>query len=202
MAQGKKSFVLYTDLIHTVKILNNNKAGILFKHILSYCNDENPESDDILLLTLFEPIKQQLKRDLRKYEEKRKKLSAAGKRSAAVRNERKNEQMLNDVEPALTNSTVNVNDNDNVIQLDIKQIDKFILELKTQEQFLEGLYMTFKLKNKIIGKLALKFREHLKMFPKTYDNFLEFRNHFGSWVRFKITKGELGEFLKHQKGEL
>ena len=68
MAQGKKSFVLYCDLIHTVKKLPNEKAGELFKHILSYVNDENPDTDDLVINISFEPIKQQLKRDLKKYE--------------------------------------------------------------------------------------------------------------------------------------
>ena len=41
MAENKKSFVLYTDLIHTVSKMPNDKAGELFKHILMYVNDEN-----------------------------------------------------------------------------------------------------------------------------------------------------------------
>ena len=73
MAQDKKSFLLYTDLIHTVKKLNDEQAGKLFKHVLEYVNDLNPQTDDILLQVCFEPIKQSLKRDLRKYENMREK---------------------------------------------------------------------------------------------------------------------------------
>lgn len=43
-------------------------AGRLFKHIFSYVNDENPTSDELLLNIAFEPIKQSLKRDLKKWE--------------------------------------------------------------------------------------------------------------------------------------
>jgi len=68
MANGKTSFVLYTDVWHTVEKLTNDKAGILFKHILRYVNDQNPETKDIIIQIAFEPIKQSLKRDLRKYE--------------------------------------------------------------------------------------------------------------------------------------
>jgi len=68
MATDKKSFLLYCDLIHTVNELPDDKAGELFKHILSYVNDENPVTDDLLIRISFEPIKQQLKRDLKKYE--------------------------------------------------------------------------------------------------------------------------------------
>ena len=42
MAQDKKSFLLYCDLIHTIDKLPNEKAGELFKIILQYVNDKNP----------------------------------------------------------------------------------------------------------------------------------------------------------------
>lgn len=76
MAQDKKSFLLYCDLLHTVSKMPNEKAGELFKHILSYVNDENPSTDDIIIQLVFEPIKQQLKRDLIKYQTVREKNSA------------------------------------------------------------------------------------------------------------------------------
>jgi len=68
MAQNKKSFILYTDLIHTVDQLNEEQAGKLFKHILAYVNDLNPKTDDVITKIAFEPIKQQLKRDLQKWD--------------------------------------------------------------------------------------------------------------------------------------
>lgn len=68
MAENKKSFLLYVDLLHTVKKMPDDKAGLLFKHILEYVNDLNPETDDLIVDLTFEPIKQQLKRDLQKWE--------------------------------------------------------------------------------------------------------------------------------------
>jgi len=68
MAENKKSFLLYIDIYHTVKKLTDEQAGVLFKHILSYVNDENPILNNLLLEIAFEPIKQSLKRDLRSYE--------------------------------------------------------------------------------------------------------------------------------------
>ncbi len=68
MAEGKKSFVLYCDQKHTIELLPDDIAGRLFKHIFRYVNDENPTSDEILLQVAFEPIKQQLKRDLKDWE--------------------------------------------------------------------------------------------------------------------------------------
>ena len=67
MANGKKGFMLYTDLIHTVEKLSKEQAGELFLHILKYVNDKNPILDNLILEIAFEPIKQQLKRDLEKY---------------------------------------------------------------------------------------------------------------------------------------
>ena len=66
MAENKKSFVLYCDLIHTIEQLTNEQAGDLFKHILRYVNDQNPEAKSVITKIAFEPIKQQLKRDLQK----------------------------------------------------------------------------------------------------------------------------------------
>ncbi len=70
MAKDKKGFVLYADLIHTVKKLPQEQQAKLFIHILEYVNDLNPETDDILVDIAFESIKQHLKRDLKKYEKR------------------------------------------------------------------------------------------------------------------------------------
>ena len=69
MATDKKSVLLYCDIIHTIEGLEDDEAGRLFKHYLRYINDKNPTSDRLTEL-LFEPIKQNLKRDLRKWEDK------------------------------------------------------------------------------------------------------------------------------------
>lgn len=72
MANDKKSFLLYCDLIHTVEQLTDEQAGDLFKHILRYVNDQQPQTDNVITRIAFEPIKQSLKRDLQKYEDIRK----------------------------------------------------------------------------------------------------------------------------------
>lgn len=113
---------MYTDVHHTVKKLTDEQAGKLFKHILSYVNDENPEINDILLDLVFEPIKQSLKRDLRKYEIIREKRSKAGRASADKR-----QQVLTHVEPSQqvsTLSTVSDSVNGSVNVIDIKKEGK------------------------------------------------------------------------------
>ena len=74
MAENKKSFILYTDLIHVVRKLalkdrenKTNYAGELFLHILEYVNDTDPIPINFIVEMAFEPIKQTLKRDLMKY---------------------------------------------------------------------------------------------------------------------------------------
>lgn len=74
MAENKKSFILYADLITQVEKLvlqdranKTNYAGELFLHILKYVNDQNPVPIDFIIDMAFEPIKLQLKRDLEKY---------------------------------------------------------------------------------------------------------------------------------------
>lgn len=79
MAKDKKSFLMYTDQQGTFNLLPDEMAGKLIKHIFAYVNDENPATPDLYLQLAFEPIKQQLKRDLKLYEDVCKKRSESGK---------------------------------------------------------------------------------------------------------------------------
>ena len=85
MAENKKSFVLYADLLKSIEHLTNEEKGILFNHLLEYVNDKNPILEDRLVLTAWKPIELQLKRDLVKFEEVRVKRSEAGKKSAELK---------------------------------------------------------------------------------------------------------------------
>ena len=67
MAEHKKSFVLYSDLLKSIEHLTNEEKGILFNHILEYVNDLNPDLEDRLILTAWKPIELQLKRDLKEW---------------------------------------------------------------------------------------------------------------------------------------
>lgn len=118
MAENKKSFVLYADQITIVKKLvekdrlnTTNYAGELFLHILEYVNDLNPEPLNFIVDMAFEPIKQQLKRDLIKYEVIKQKRSDAGKKSAESKKQSiTNSTSVESVEQTSTNSTVSDND--------------------------------------------------------------------------------------------
>lgn len=119
MAENKKSFVLYSDQRSIIDMLPDELAGQLIKHIYAYVNDENPVNTNPMVNLAFEPIKLQLKRDLKRWQETKEGRSKAGKASAEARRN-KTEQVSTNltnvdfVQQTLTNSTVNVNDNVNV----------------------------------------------------------------------------------------
>lgn len=79
MADNKKSFILYADLLATVNELTDDEAGQLFKIILKYVNDLNPVVDDRIMQLVFTPIKLQLKRDLQKWTGEREERSISGR---------------------------------------------------------------------------------------------------------------------------
>ena len=68
MAENKNRIIVYRDWINNFEALEDDEAGRLIKHFFRYINDLNPDTPDRLTGLLFEPIKQALKRDLRKYE--------------------------------------------------------------------------------------------------------------------------------------
>jgi hypothetical protein len=78
MAEGKKTFIFYSDWINMVREMPNEDAGELLKHILSYVNDENPETKNILVKMAFGHMKPVLKKDLKKWDEIREKRKEAG----------------------------------------------------------------------------------------------------------------------------
>lgn len=113
----KKSFILYSELIHTIKHLPDKDAGMLFKMILNYVNGIEYETDDTLLKIAFEPIKQNLKRDLDKWEQIRSKRSEAGKLGGRPKKQTKTKKanaFLDKQTKAKKGVNVNVNVNDNV----------------------------------------------------------------------------------------
>ena len=119
MANGKKSFVLYADLLKSVDHLTDEELGKLFKHILEYVNDCNPELEDRLLITAWKPIERSLKEDLIKWETQLEQRRQAGKKSAEVR--KRNATSVNDRSSSSTDSvTVSVSVND------IPTVEEFI----------------------------------------------------------------------------
>jgi len=118
--EEKKAFILYSDVIFTVSKLSDEQAGVLFKHILAYVNDEHPECKDFITELAFEPIKQSLKRDLVKWGTKKQKRSEAGIAGANKRwqNIAKDSKGSNRIK-SMANIAVSVNDSVSVSVKDI-----------------------------------------------------------------------------------
>ena len=117
MAKDKKSFILYADAIHTIEKLSDADAGQLLKHLMRYVNDQNPVTDNPLVDIAFEPIKQQLKRDLVKFEDVKVKRSEAGKAGASKRWQ----MPSNDSKEKQSITKMAVTDTVNVISKDINK---------------------------------------------------------------------------------
>ena len=107
--KNKKGFILYADINTTVNKLSDEYAGKLFKHILSYVNDEEPTTNDMLLEIAFEPIKQQLKRDLDRWKNTKTKRAEAGRLGGLAK--------ATNAKQKVAKLAVNVNVNDNVINI-------------------------------------------------------------------------------------
>ena len=68
MAKDKSKVVFYTDWGNIFDALSDEDAGKLIKHFSRYINDKNPEDLPGLLSVVWLPIRDSLKRDLKKYE--------------------------------------------------------------------------------------------------------------------------------------
>ena len=137
--EGKKSFVLYSDLMDIVQDLNDEQAGKLIKLIVDYVNDRNPSTDDQIIKIAFTPIKNQLKRDLQKWQSIKEKRSEAGKLGGRPKKqtEAKKPNALFEKQTE-AKKAVSVNVNDNVINnrsfrvdanKDIKEYRKYLFDL-------------------------------------------------------------------------
>ena len=173
MAKDKKSFVLYTDLIHTVEKLPNATAGELFKHILRYVNDENPETDNFTIDIVFESIKQQLKRDLLKYEERAERSRSNGLKGGRPKKPRKPSGLLENPDeprkPDSVSDSVTVNDS----------VNENVILLKSNTEW-KNLLMK-------VHKIDLKeFERQVDLFSLSADmgrGFEKIKSHFANWIK-------------------
>lgn len=109
MAENKKGFLMYASYLELFEELDNESCGKLIKTIIRYVNDLNPEPDPDIK-GVFILIKQQLKRDLNKWDDIKAKRSIAGKASADSKKQQKatKSTSVESVEQTSTKSTVDV----------------------------------------------------------------------------------------------
>lgn len=109
MAESKKSFILYADLVHTVRKMPDDKAGKLLKLILEYVNDTDPQEEDHVVDLIFEHVKHQLKRDLKQWEDMKIKRVEAGRSGGKQRQANRSKAKQSQANQAV-NVNVNVNE--------------------------------------------------------------------------------------------
>lgn len=112
MAKDKKSFVAYCDWLESFEELTDEEAGRLAKHLFRYVNDLNPEAPDKITKMCFIPIKQSLKRDLVKYEERAGRARENGAKGGRPKTQKTQSVISEPKKPDSVN--VSVNDNVNV----------------------------------------------------------------------------------------
>ena len=204
MAENKKSFILYSDLLKSIEHLTNEEKGILFNHLLLYVNDQNPILEDRLILTAWKPIELQLKRDLIKFEEVRGKRSDAGKESARLRalkiveQNTTNSTSVKSVKQRSTNSTDSVNDNVNVNDNEIKKtyFDIFwsLYDKKVERKSCFNKFM--KLDLEVIEKIINVVPFYVKSTPE-----VKYRKNPETWINGECWNDEIKETTTEQPKE-
>ena len=128
MAEGKKSFLMYCDQRGIFDKLPDEYAGRLIKHIFAYVNDEDPQTDDLVLTMAFEGIKTALKRDLEKYREFIEKQRVNGKSGGRPKkaNETQETQAFLQKPKKADNDSDSVSDNVNVNESEKKKRTTFV----------------------------------------------------------------------------
>jgi hypothetical protein len=173
MAKGKKTFIFYSDWINMINEMPNEDAGDLLKHILSYVNDENPTTDNILVKMAFGHIKPMLKADLDKWDKQLEKYSEMGKKSAVKRALNKTQPTLTYVKPT---STVNDNVNDNIINN--KEFKNQILK---DSSYIEITAMQTKSNVDTVKKYLTDFDNHLIRTSEQKNTLKDYKTHFTNW---------------------
>lgn len=132
MAEDKKSFIAYCDWLATFEALPDAEAGKLAKHLFLYVNDKNPITDNVLINAVFANIKQQLKRDLVKWEAKSDVRADAGRiggiKSGESRRIKKEQKEANEANASSLKQNEHDNDNVNVNDTVKDKKEKYIFD--------------------------------------------------------------------------
>jgi len=186
MAENKKSFVAYCDWQETFEELSNEEAGKLVKHLFNYVNDKNPEASDKLTKMCFIPIKQSLKRDLKKYESYVNKQKANGSKGGRPKTQKTQAFIL---KPKKADSdSVSDSDSDSVNVSEIKDKSftinnkSFILQGLKDKQWLEVLAMQNRNSLDMVKNKLTTFEGFLISTKKQHNNYKEFASHFTYWL--------------------
>ena len=127
MAENKKSFIIYTSWKLWLDGLTNEQKGIWLNWMMDYCNDTYPEypKDQAVKIACM-MAQDTLKRDLKKYEERKERMQLArnlnpnNNKSLEINTKETNNRQISvsnqsEISSVNVNDNVNVNVNDNVL---------------------------------------------------------------------------------------
>ena len=198
MATGKKSFLLYCDIIHTIEKMDDTTAGEFFKHYLRYINDLNPKTDNLIVDIAFESVKQNLKRDLKKWEGTKDAKSISGQEGNLKR-------WHPDIYQDYKDGKQTLKESQNIAKgrTAIKPIANIAVKDTVTVTDTVKDTVTVKVKDKVINKNTLdkrklKFAESLEIYLDTFgkdllNNFFHYwteHNEDGKKMRFEYAKSQ------------
>lgn len=186
MAEGKKSFIAYTDWKEIFNSLPNETAGKLVKHIFAYVTDENPESDDFVINAVFAGIKSTLKRDLEKWDKQHEQRRNAAKKSVESRRKSKEAEIelsrLNErstsVQRNITNDSVSSTDS---VSVSVSVSDSVIL----LEKETKGKKNKKKRPPLSVEELLILTSDLCKVKKEIISEFLEYKKDIGQELTYK-----------------
>jgi hypothetical protein len=193
--EGKKSFVLYTDQREVFDELSDEDAGKLIKHIFSYVNDENPSTDDQLLKVAFLPIKTQLKRDLKIWDEKKQQRAEAGRKGGIAKSSNAKQSLANPSNATndVANLAVNVNVNGNVndiykqtgseLEVNEESHNQIFRQLWKSTIWLEGIAIKNKVTTKEVQDHLNEFRTECILKDELKVSEKDAKEHFINWIK-------------------
>ena len=194
MAQGKMSFILYTDLLSVIKKIvlkdredKTNNGGELFLHILEYVNDNEPIPINFIVDMVFEPIKTTLKRDLKKFEfyiEKQRENGAKGGRPKKATETQITQPFLSEPKKAdSVTDSVSVSDtvSESVNEKSISN-SSFKEILEKNEKWKNQISSEFKITTAEVELKLNEFFKHLEITFNNHPNLNEFAKHFKNWI--------------------
>lgn len=196
--EGKKSFVLYTDQREVFEELDDADAGRLIKFIFAYVNDENPNTEDKLLRVAFAPIKTQLKRDLKLWENKQEQRKDAAKKSVESRQRAStavNERSISFGGNVNVNGNVNGNANENVIS----SITIFTTRRLGGKNLFEEMKHIYDLNEDQIQKLYQEWS--LTHEDQTFESERHLKNSFILFVKNNASRFKQAKNTYRQKSE-
>lgn len=194
MAQGKKSFIAYSDWKDTFDSLPDEIAGKLIKHIFAYVNDENPETDDYVIKGLFASIRNTLKRDLKKWEKQHQQRVDAGKRSAEVRKQNAalvNGRSISSTVSVSVSDSVSDNEKEDLLLLREKfsKNNYFKDECIKSKEWLQVVEMQRQLYKGTIEIFLERFNFHLIEMQELKKSLKEYKTHFVNWLNKQDLSG-------------